>query len=361
MPDEITIITRMEKIQTSNCTCTMGSWTAIRMKMMSATPVTPYVSKPSAEGPTESPALSPVQSAITPGLRTSSSLILKTIFMRSEPMSAILVKMPPATRKAAAPSDSPMAKPMKQEPASEPGMKSRMKSMMSSSTEIGDLGEDAAGHRQGAGAERFTDGEADEAGAGKRARNEEQDEEHDEQLNRDQEHADAHAGLQGNVVAGIGFAAKRSEGGARVGEGVNAHAEGRHGEAAGNADDAEQQDDRDLIGLHLLQVTEIENDDDRDEAFQKHQELELGGEVGLARFVDQLGTLDPGGVNGHILEAVKNDEAKNQAESADHQARHEQGAARDIAQEVDGAEIRQLEICLTGGLLALRQQRDREQ
>jgi hypothetical protein len=51
-------------------------------------------------GPTESPALSPTQSAMTPGLRASSSLILKTIFMRSEPMSAILVKMPPAIRSA---------------------------------------------------------------------------------------------------------------------------------------------------------------------------------------------------------------------------------------------------------------------
>jgi len=30
------------------------------------------------------------------GLRASSSLILKTIFIKSEPMSAILVKMPPA-------------------------------------------------------------------------------------------------------------------------------------------------------------------------------------------------------------------------------------------------------------------------
>ena len=40
-----------------------------------ATPVTPYVSKPSAVGPIESPALSPVQSAITPGFLGSSSLI----------------------------------------------------------------------------------------------------------------------------------------------------------------------------------------------------------------------------------------------------------------------------------------------
>ncbi len=103
---------------------------------MSATPVTPYVSKPSALGPTESPALSPVQSAITPGLRASSSLILKTIFIRSEPMSAILVKMPPAMRSTAAPSDSPIANPMKHGPEYSPGIKSRMKSIISNSTLI---------------------------------------------------------------------------------------------------------------------------------------------------------------------------------------------------------------------------------
>src|SRR6516164_1760504 len=103
------------------------------MKEMSATPVTPYVSKPSAVGPTESPALSPVQSAMTPGLRGSSSLTLKTIFMRSEPMSAIFVKMPPAMRRADAPSDSPMAKPRKQTPTIWRGTNKMMTIMMSSS------------------------------------------------------------------------------------------------------------------------------------------------------------------------------------------------------------------------------------
>ena len=95
--------------------------------------------------------------------------------------------------------------------------------------DIGDLGEDAAGHAEGRGAERFADGEADEAGAGQFARNEQQDEEHDEQLDGDQQHADAHAGLQRNLIAGEGFALEGGEGRARVGEGVDAHAEGRHG------------------------------------------------------------------------------------------------------------------------------------
>src|SRR5512146_1062665 len=114
------------------------------MNEISATPVTPYVSKPSAEGPTESPALSPVQSAMTPGLRASSSLILKTIFIRSEPISAILVKIPPAMRSA--------------------------------------------------------EGEADEAQTGQVGRDEEQDDQHHDQLDADQQHADADAGAQRDFV-----------------------------------------------------------------------------------------------------------------------------------------------------------------
>ena len=62
------------------------------MKLTNATPVTPYVSKPSAVGPIESPALSPVQSAITPGfLGSSSGIPASTLPTRSAPTSAALV------------------------------------------------------------------------------------------------------------------------------------------------------------------------------------------------------------------------------------------------------------------------------
>ncbi len=37
----MTIMMRIAKIQTSSFTCTLGSETASRMKVMSATPVTP--------------------------------------------------------------------------------------------------------------------------------------------------------------------------------------------------------------------------------------------------------------------------------------------------------------------------------
>ena len=39
--DVMTISTRITKIQTSSCTCAIGSVTARRMNVISATPVTP--------------------------------------------------------------------------------------------------------------------------------------------------------------------------------------------------------------------------------------------------------------------------------------------------------------------------------
>jgi len=53
----------------------LGSWTASRMKVAERHAGDAVGFETVAEGPTESPALSPVQSAMTPGLRTSSSLI----------------------------------------------------------------------------------------------------------------------------------------------------------------------------------------------------------------------------------------------------------------------------------------------
>ena len=61
---------------------------------------------------------------------------MKPICIRSEPMSAIFVKMPPAMRRAEAPSDSPIAKPMKHGPALVAGTNSRIISMMKSSVEM---------------------------------------------------------------------------------------------------------------------------------------------------------------------------------------------------------------------------------
>ena len=66
--------------------------------------------------------------------------------------------------------------------------------------DVGDFGEDAAGDAQRRGAQRFADGEADEAGAGVVAGNEQQDEEHHQQLDADEHHADAHAGFAAEML-----------------------------------------------------------------------------------------------------------------------------------------------------------------
>src|ERR1700741_2162579 len=71
-----------------------------------------YVSNRSAAMPAQSPTLSPTLSAITAGLRGSSSGIpASTLPTRSAPTSAALVQMPPPTRRNSASSDPPNPKP----------------------------------------------------------------------------------------------------------------------------------------------------------------------------------------------------------------------------------------------------------
>ena len=126
-------------------------------------------------------------------------------------MSAILVKMPPATRSAAAPSDSPIANPMKHGPASR--------------------------------------------------REQKQDAQHQEQLNADQQHADAHSGLQRNGITGIWLAVQAGERSTRVGKSVDPNPEPGHAKAAADSDQAEEQNDGNLDGVEVLQKSEVKNND----------------------------------------------------------------------------------------------------
>ena len=62
--------------------------------------------------PATSPTLSPTLSAITPGLRGSSSgMPASSLPTRSAPTSALLVKIPPPTRENSATIEAPMPKP----------------------------------------------------------------------------------------------------------------------------------------------------------------------------------------------------------------------------------------------------------
>src|SRR5207249_7669816 len=68
--------------------------------------------------------------------------------------------------------------------------------------DVRDLREDTAGDPERGSAERLADREADEAWSRVVPRNEEQDAEHQEQLDADQQHPDAHPGLERDRVDG---------------------------------------------------------------------------------------------------------------------------------------------------------------
>ena len=107
-------------------------------------------------------------------------------------------------------------------------------------------------------------------------RDEEQDEKHDNQFHADQQHADAHAGLQGNLVTRERFAAQTGKGGARIGEGIDANAEPSHATASADSHNAEHQDDENLDGVKVLEKPEVENNDSADEGLKDEQEFTLG-------------------------------------------------------------------------------------
>ena len=131
--------------------------------------------------------------------------------------------------------------------------------------DVRNLGEDAAGNAQRRRAQRFADGETDEARASVVARNEEQNKKHHQQFNADQHHADAHSRFERNLVNRIRFAAKSGKGGAGVGEGVHANAEPGHTVAPRDSEHAEEENNDHSEGFVVQQHAEIEHDDDGDE------------------------------------------------------------------------------------------------
>ncbi len=215
--------------------------------------------------------------------------------------------------------------------------------------DVGDLREDATRDPERRGAQRFADGEADEAGTRVVARNEEQDAQHHEQLDADEKHPDAHARLQRNRVDRIRHSPEPRERRARVRERVHADAEPCDTIAARDADKAEEQDDDDLHRREVPQHAEVEDHDDADEDLEQEDELALGHEVGLARLVNQLGDLEHRRVHRHVAQPPEDRHAEHQTEHADQKAAHQQRATVD-AHERLGAEVGQHEVCFAATL-----------
>src|ERR1019366_4563519 len=185
-------------------------------------------------------------------------------------------------------------------------------------TDIGNLGEDAARDTQRRGAEGFADGESDEAGAGIVAGHEQQDEEH---------HADRHPGLERDLINGVRLAGQRSEGGPRIGEGVDANPEPGNAVAARDSHQAEDKADDHAGNFEMPQHAKVEHYDDGNEGPQQHQEFALGDEVGLTGFVNQFRDFAHGAVHGQVLQAHEDDHAEAEAEDAEQQPDHEQAMA----------------------------------
>ena len=120
------------------------------------------------------------------------------------------------------------------------------------------------------------------------------------------------------------LAAQAGERCARVREGVHADAEPGDTVAAGDADQAEDQNDQHPEPLELLQHPEIKHDDRADEDFENQDELALCDQVGFAGLVNQLRHLAHRGMHRQALELGERHETKQQAETADEQASDEQ-------------------------------------
>ena len=179
--------------------------------------------------------------------------------------------------------------------------------------DIGNLGEDAAGDSEHGGAERLANREADEARPGVVAGNEEQDAEHQQQLDADEQHADAHPGAERDGVDRKRHAAQAGERGARVGERIDADAEPRHAVAAGDADEAEEQNDRDLQRVHVLEHAEVDHHDGADEELEEKDELALRDEIRLAGLVNELRDVPHRLVHRQVLEPGEDHQAEREA------------------------------------------------
>ena len=144
----------------------------------------------------------------------------------------------------------------------------------------------------------------------------------------------------------VRLAPQAGERGPGVREGVDADAEPRDAVAAGNADQAEEQDDRDLHRGEMLQHVEVEDHDHADEQLQQQDELALRDQVGLARFVDQFGDLVHRSMHRQVAQLHEDDHAEHQAEQRDEQADGQQRAAA-VALEVDLTEVGQNQVRFT--------------
>ena len=183
--------------------------------------------------------------------------------------------------------------------------------------DVGDLGENSAGNSQRCRSQRLADGKSNKAWSRVITRNEQQDEQHDQQLDADQHHANAHAGFKRNPINRVRLAAQAGKGCPRVRERVHANAEPRHPVASGNPHHAEHKNNDHAHGLIFQQHAKIKDDDNSDKRPQQQQEFTLRNQVGLASFVNQFRNFAHRAMHWQILQPRVNHQPKSEAENTE--------------------------------------------
>src|SRR5205085_7311529 len=124
-----------------------------------------------------------------------------------------------------------------------------------------------------------------------------------------------------DLVDGIRFALESCESCPGVRERVHPDPEPRDAIAAGNADQAKSQNDRQSDGnwlaLDRRQHTEVENNDYRNENPQEQEKLALGDQIGLAGFIDQFRYLAHRAMHRKVLEPCINSQPEKKTKDAE--------------------------------------------
>ena len=138
---------------------------------------------------------------------------------------------------------------------------------------------------------------------------------HDQELDADEQHPNAHAGLERNGVTGVRLATKACERCPGIGKCVDPNAEPRNAIASRYTDQAEKQDCCDLDSLEVEQHTEVQQNHKPDEELEYQMNFPAY-QVGLAVFVDQSENLQLLACTGIRLTLPVSHESEQQAESA---------------------------------------------
>ncbi len=215
--------------------------------------------------------------------------------------------------------------------------------------DVGDLRENSAGKTKHRSAERFANRKSYETWPGVAARNEQDDAEHQQQLDRDQHHADAHTRLERDTECAIRIATQRSIGGSRIRQRIHADTKPRHKVAARHSQNAEPENNDHFQGAEVEQHGEVRQDHNRNEGPEEQEELTLVDQIGLAGLPNQLRHFQHGLMRGHFLQMEVNDQAEDHSQNAKCGAPQEQLVAIH-AKKLHLRQIRQLQIGFASNL-----------